>query len=327
MTGQRRVVVVDRGYETYAAEEALLAEAGYVLELFEGDRHDTAAKLALARGAAGAFVRWTAIDANALDAIPTVKALVRYGVGYDNIDLEAATRRGVAVANVQGYANHAVSDHALALLLACVRGLRSAAEALRPRYTLPPRTPVPELRHMTLGIVGLGRIGGTLCTKVRPLVRRVLASDPYISPERFTRLGAEPCGLDRLLARSDVVTLHCNLTAETRLLIGRQALAHMRPTAILINTSRGPTVDEEALLEALTQGRILAAGLDVFWDEPPGADRSDLLAHPNVVATGHYAWYSEGAMAELQERAARNMVALLRGAAPEDCLNPEVFPR
>ncbi|MCX5758801.1 MAG: C-terminal binding protein, partial [Candidatus Hydrogenedentes bacterium] len=302
---------------------AALDAIGATLDVFGGDRHNRAGKNAFCAGADGMFVRWTEIDGAFLDAAHSVRAIVRYGVGYDNIDIDAASARGVPVCNVQGYANHSVSDHALALMLACVRGLRIgiAPAFLRAQYASPPRPRLPELRNMTLGIIGLGRIGGTLCAKARGLFQRVLACDPYIPYERFERLGAIQCDFDALLRESDIVSVHCNLTDETRRLIGRDALARMKPSAIVINTSRGPVVDEDALLDALQDERLYAAGLDCFWDEPPLANRDALLAHPHLVATGHYAWFSTEASRELQRRAAENMVAMLRGEIPEDCLN------
>lgn len=307
-------------------ERDIVSAVGRTLEIFEGDRLDLPAKLKFARGAEAVFVRWSEFGPDAFDQLPGLRCLVRYGVGYDNIDLSAAAERGIKVCNVQGYANHSVSDHALALILSCLRGLPEGMRGLRPRYAAPPRTYMPELREMTLGILGLGRIGGTLCAKARYLFKRVLACDPYIPPERFGELGAQACSLDELLAESDVLSLHCNLTHETHQIINAKTLARMRPTAILVNTARGPVVDEEALTQALESERLYAAGLDVFEDEPPKANRDDLLANPNVVLTGHYAWYSTQASQELQRRAALNMAAMLRGETPEDCLNAEAFP-
>lgn len=320
---QKRVVVVDTGYDSFDQEIEILGRSGYSLELFPGDRLDTAGKALFARGATGMFVRWTTVDGAFLDIAGTLKAIVRYGVGYDNIDLGAAAERGIPVCNVQGYANHSVSDHALALIFACVRSLRSGMEQLRPNYAAPPVAHMPELHEMTLGIIGLGRIGGTLCSKARGLFRRIVACDPYIPADRFRELGAEACTLSELLAASDVVSLHCNLTDETHHILNAQTLDRMRPDAVVVNTARGPVVDEEALTAALESGKVFAAGIDVFEDEPPKSNRDPLLAHPRVVATGHYAWYSERASRELQRRAALNLDAMLRGEIPEDCLNRE----
>ena len=320
----RRVAVVDGGYGRYDIERKILAATGATLDCVPSDVTTRAGRMAFARGAVGLLVRGSMIDSEFLDAAPSVTSVVRYGIGYDNIDLDAATRRGVLVCNVRGYANQSVSDHALALILSCVRGLRQGQQQLRSHYGAPPRTHVPDLRDLSLGIVGLGRIGGTLSVKARGLFKRVLACDPYIPAERFAELGAEALDFDALLPASDVISIHCNLTEETRLLFDRAALARMRPNAILINTARGPVVDEEALLDALQEERLYGAGIDVFWDEPPGADRDELLAHPHFVGTGHYAWFSTEASLDLRRRAAGNMAALLSGEIPEDTLNAPV---
>lgn len=323
----KRVVFVDTGYDSYDQEVEILGRSGYWLDLFPGDKLDTAGKAVFARGAAGMFVRWTTVDGPFLDTASTLRAVVRCGVGYDNVDLAAASARGVAVCNVQGYANHSVSDHALALILACIRSLRSGMEQLRPGYNAPPHAHVPELHEMTLGIVGLGRIGGTLCTKARGLFKRVVACDPYIPAARFAELGAEACSLGELLAASDVVSLHCNLTDETHHILNAETFDRMRPHVVIINTARGPVVDEDALTAALEAGKVFAAGIDVFEDEPPQSNRDPLLSHPRVVATGHYAWYSERASRELQRRAALNLGAMLRGEFPADCLNRDALQR
>jgi D-3-phosphoglycerate dehydrogenase / 2-oxoglutarate reductase len=317
----KRVANIDGGYPGYAHEQAVLSELGYRLDVFEGGRHDRAAKLAFARGAVGLFCRWTEVDGELLDALPELRAIVRYGVGYDNIDVAAATARGVRVCNVQGYANHSVSHHALALMLACCRALPLGQRRFRETFGGPPREDIFDFGSRTLGIVGLGRIGGTLSQKARGLFHRVLACDPYVPSERFAAAGAEKAELPTLLAESHVVSLHCNLTDETRGMIGDSAFRLMTKRPILVNTARGPVIDEEALLAALEADRIHSAGLDVFHDEPPLADRDALLSHPRVIATGHYAWYSGEAHLELQRRAGDNMAALLRGEAPEDCLN------
>jgi len=324
-TESKRVVVVDTGYDAYDQEIEILGRAGYSLELFSGDRLDAAGKALFTHGAAGMLVRWTTVDGIFLDTASTLKAIVRYGVGFDNIDLPAASARGIPVCNVQGYANHSVSDHALALILACIRNLRAGMEQMRTHYAAPPDYHMPELHELTLGIIGLGRIGGTLCTKARGLFGRVKACDPYVPASRFAEVGAEACSLAELLAASDVVSLHCNLTDETHHLLNAGAFDRLRPKAIIVNTARGPVVDEDALTDALGTGQVFAAGIDVFEDEPPRSNRDLLLSHPRVVATGHYAWYSQRASRELQRRAALNLEAMLRGEIPEDCLNREAF--
>lgn len=319
-----RIVILDKGYGSYEPERQVVEAAGYTLEVFQGEYLDRNGRIEFTRGSEGIIVRWSIIDGAFMDALPGLKAIVRCGVGYENVDVAAATARGIRVANVQGYANHCASDHALALIFACARGLCLGQRLFKETFGHAPRLDMTELRHATLGIVGLGQIGGTLAQKAQTLFRRVLASDPYIPEERFAAMGAFRADLDALLEESHVISLHCSLTPETTHLINRAAFHKMKQRPILVNTARGLVVDESALLDALNEDRIHSAGLDVFSKEPPTPALDALLAHPRVIATGHYAFYSETAMRELQRRAAENLVALLRGETPHDCLNPEV---
>jgi D-3-phosphoglycerate dehydrogenase / 2-oxoglutarate reductase len=312
------IVVIDSGYDSYDYERELFQRNGFTFDVFAGERHDQDGKIRFAQEAVGILLRWTTVDDAFCAALPHLKALVRYGVGYDNVDLSAAGRYQVRVANVQGYANHSVSDHALALLLACSRALPLGQKMLQRQFAAPPAPDVIDLHDKTLGIIGLGRIGSTFCRKARGLFNRVLATDPYLPPEQFNAAGATPCDLATLLRESHAISLHCNLTPETRHILGPAAFREMEQRPIIINTSRGEVVDAAALLTALNEGRLYGAGLDVYRDEPPGPDMEPLLQHPRVVATGHYAWYSISAMVELQKRAAHNMLALLQGNSVAD---------
>jgi D-3-phosphoglycerate dehydrogenase len=317
----KKIVVLDSGYDSFAYEEMLFSGAGYKFEIFPGARHDRSGKMRFAADAEGILIRWTEIDDEFLKATPRLKAIVRYGVGYDNIQLESANRFHVKVSNVQGYANDAVSDHAMAMIYACGRALVRGKASLLSNFGAAPIPEILEFHDKTIGIIGLGRIGGTLCKKIRPLFRIVLASDPYITDERFEMLGARKATLDDLLAESDVISIHCNLTEETKGLISRASIARMKKVPILVNTSRGPVVDEDDLYRALEENRLHSVGLDVFHNEPPKANRQNLLNHPRVLATGHYAWYSTRSAVELQKRAADNLLSMLKGEVPEDCLN------
>jgi D-3-phosphoglycerate dehydrogenase / 2-oxoglutarate reductase len=302
-----RVAILDAGYACYAEETAVFAEAG--IEIVQDPSV-----------ADGLMLRYKQVDDTFLDALPQLRAIVRYGVGYDNIDVDACSRHKVRVANVQGYANHSVSDHALGLILACSRNLREGMRLLRETYCSPPRPETMELQHQTLGIIGLGNIGRELARKARPLFARVMACDPHVNSTRFTDC-AERVALSTLLRESDVISLHCDLNDSSRGLIDEATFAAMVRRPILINTSRGEVIVPDALFAALDRGQLHSVGIDVFPVEPPGADWDAFLAHPHVIATGHYAWHSATATRKLQQRAATNMVAMLRGESPSDCLN------
>ncbi len=185
----------------------------------------------------------------------------------------------------------------------------------------PPHKRLIEFHDKTLGIVGLGRIGSTLCRKAQTLFRKVLACDPYIPTARFSQFGATQCDLQTLLSESHVISLHCNLTEETQHLIDKNAFRAMKQQPIFINTARGAVIDRVALRHALDAGAIYAAGLDVYENEPPSGLDVQMLTYPNVFGTGHYAWYSDFSSKELQRRAVHNMIALLAGEQIDDALN------
>lgn len=312
---KKQIAILDRGYDSYELERHLFSRDGYELIIYEGPRADRMARYRFARTATGILVRDTLIDEDALLRMPRLKAIVRYGVGFDNIHLGAARQRGIRVANVQGYANHAVSDHALALMLACTRGITLADPSA---FGTPRRKEILELHDKTLGIIGIGRIGSHFAMKASPLFRVTLAYDPYQSAPHMRSHGAVKSGFDELLRESHVISLHCNLTEETRHLLNDAAFQKMEKVPVIINTARGAVILEQALLRALESGTIHSAGLDVYEEEPPGKGQQPLLSHPHVVSTSHVAWYSENSMQELQRRAAQNMADLLAGRSVSD---------
>lgn len=315
------IAVIDAGYKDYSFETSYLKRFGYNFEIFMGDSSDTKAKIKFSQNAVGLFVRGTKIDASFLKQLPKLKVIVRYGTGYDNIDLDAASLSGVKVANVSGYGNHSVSDHALSLIYACARGLFVGQAAFKNIFGQAPFTRIFEMHRKTLGIIGLGRIGGTLARKTVALFNRVLACDPYIADSRFTDLGVRKTKLSVLLNQSDVICLHCNLTHETNHLLNRNAFEQMKQVPIIVNTARGPVIEAEALLDALNAGKIHSCGLDVYDSETAEEIPEELLSHPKIITTGHYAWFSENSVGELQKQAGINMIALLSGQEIEDCLN------
>lgn len=250
-----------------------------------------------------------------IDGMQRCRIIVRYGIGVDNVALEAARRRGIVVANVPDYCVDEVADHALALMLAVLRRVVPAHRVVRDgRWDVTVMAGVRRLRELTLGVVGFGRIGRTVGTKASALGMRVVAYDPWVPAEAIRSAGAQPVSLDELLAQADVVTLHCPLTPETRHLLGAAQLARMKPTAYLVNTSRGELVDADALAEALQSGRLAGAALDVLPQEPPPAGHP-LLSLDNVVVTPHVAWYSEDSLVELRTKAAQQVREVLLGGS------------
>ena len=317
-----KIAVLDTGYESFQYEQELFTSNGFNFEIFDGEKGDVEGKMRFASDAVGLMIRWTEVNEKFLGRMSNLKAIVRYGVGYENVDLKACTNANVHVSNVQGYCNHAVSDHALALMLALHRMLSTGKRIIIDQFGAPPSGNIKELHEMILGIVGLGRIGSTMSKKVKNLFKSVVAYDPYIADEQFEKAEAEKVEFNTLLSSSDIISLHCNLTETSERLIDRNAFIQMAKHPILINTARGPVVDQHAMIDALDEGWIRAAGIDVFNTELAAQLPLDIINHPKVMATGHYAWYSERSQRELQRRAADNLLSMLNGNQPDDCLNP-----
>jgi D-3-phosphoglycerate dehydrogenase len=271
------------------------------------------ALIAAARDAAAVLLGSQAVcSAEVIGALAACRVIVRYGVGTDNVDLEAARARQIPVANVPDYGVDEVATHALTLALACYRKLFLATELpRRGEWRAGPLRPIQAVNETTFGVVGLGRIGRTLAGKAAALGFRVLASDPYISADRVPRrIRLVP--LNELLREADLVSLHMPVTPETQGLIGPAALARMKPSAYLINTARGELVDEAALAKALRANRLAGAALDVLRKEPPPPDHP-LLSCRGVLVTPHVGWYSEAAEQRLRRSAAEEVRRALRG--------------
>lgn len=318
------VLVTDYAWPSLGIERAILAEldAG----LLVAETGSEAELVSLAPEADAILTNWARVPEAALEAAPRCRIVARYGVGVDNIPVERATELGILVANVPDFCLDEVSDHAIALLLACARRIvRFDRSTSAGRWNLDLAPGLPRLRGQTLGLVGFGNIARALVPKARGLGLRLLAHTPRLQEEASDGVECTP-DIDRLLAESDYVSLHAPATADTRALIGERELRAMKPTAYLINTSRGSLVDEDALVRALTEGWIAGAALDVLVSEPPPPGHG-LLALDNAIVTPHAAFYSETAIEELQTKAARNVAAALRGEVPETTINPAVLER
>jgi len=315
------VVILDSGYKSYDFEKELFDKNDFKLKIYPTYQGEKAEKKKFAENADGILVRHTPIDEEFLTGLKNLKAVVRYGVGYDNVDVSACTKSGIKVANVQGYANHSVSDHAMALMFSCSRAMWDVKLQLTQKYASPPVPDVFELHDKTLGIIGLGRIGSEFCKKASPLFKQVLAADPYKPDTHFNLLSARKVALHELLENSDVISIHCSLTAETNHLLDVPAFSLMHKRPVVINTSRGEVIAEKAMLDALKSGKIHSAGLDVYENEPTNSNQDELINHPRTICTGHYAWYSDSAAIVLQKRAALNLLNFLTGKPVENCLN------
>ncbi len=308
-------VTDDRFGGNYAQEEAVLREidAELVVRTFP----DEQAAISDLSAADGIMVNLFPMTARVIGSLARCRVLSRYGVGYDNVDVEAATKKGIWVTRVPDYSLDDVSDQALALLMACVRKIAYKDRRIRQGgWNLQKDQPCHRVSGKTLGLVGYGAIARMLHRKVSGLaLARVLVHDPYVRDDVVRKAGAEPCGLENLLAESDYVSVHVPLTDQTRGIIGQKQLRLMKRSALLVNTSRGPVVDEAALAEALADGRIAGAGLDVFEKEPLPAD-SPLRKLDTAVLSDHTGWYSEESLVELKTKAARNVAAVLAGGKP-----------
>lgn len=265
------------------------------------------------------------VDAGLLDAAgPGLKVVSNFAVGYDNVDVPAATARRIPVGNTPGVLTETTADMAFALLMAAARRIVEGADYVRAGRWLtwgPTLLLGHDVHGATLGVVGMGRIGGALARRAAGFDMRVVYYDPYCDDEKGL---AVPCTLDELLAESDFVSLHVPLTADTHHLINAEALSRMKPTAVLINTSRGPVVDSDALYDALKAGAIAYAALDVTDPEPLPGDHK-LLTLPNCLVVPHIASASHATRTRMAIMAAENLLAGLRGERLPNCVNPEVY--
>jgi D-3-phosphoglycerate dehydrogenase / 2-oxoglutarate reductase len=311
-----RVLLTDSDRFPFAPGEVdELAEVGGVLDLLPG--HDPEDIAVAGRSAAGILVYSGRFDAPLLARLGECRILARCGVGYDNIDVRAAAERGIAVTYVPAYGADDVAEHAIALLFACARRLgrcdRGVQAGRWPSYG--ELGQMSRLSGGTLGLLGFGRIAREVASRASGLRLRVIAHDPFVAPAEGRDAGAELVPARQLFAESDFLSVHLPLAPDTRHLVGREAFALMRPTAYLINTSRGAVVDQVALVAALDAGLIAGAGLDVLDVEPPEA-ADPLLRHPDVIITPHSAAYTEEALGEVRRTALADVVRVLRGQRP-----------
>ncbi len=261
------------------------------------------------------------ITAAVIRRLPELRAVVRYGIGVDTVDVTECTKRGIYVANVPDYCIGEVATHALTLILNWSRKLPIAQQTIKSgAWDIAPLRPLESPRDQVLGLVGFGRIAQALCRMSRAIGFQVWAHDPYVGKSRIQKKGAKPVSLKQLVRGADFISLHLPLTAKTRHIINAQTLRQMKTTSCLINTARGELVDQDALQQALMDGRIGGAGLDVMEHEPPKGDHP-LRFSERIVITPHCAWYTNRSQMELRQKACAEVIRVLRGAVPKHLVN------
>ncbi|GAA2201218.1 C-terminal binding protein [Sinomonas flava] len=324
MTSTRtRILITDSDFGSTEIEQRIADAHDVELTLAQCRTEDDV--LRAAEGMDGLVVQYAPITRRVIEGLPGLKAIGRYGVGVDTVDVEAATDHGVAVSNVPDYGVDDVSDHAIALAIALGRGLPDLDRGVREgRNALHSVGPLHRFSSQRFGVVGLGLIGAATAAKAKALGYTVAGYDPLRTPGTTTDEGVAVLTFEELLATSDVVSLHVPLNRHTHHLINAGTLGLFKPGATLVNTCRGGVVDTAALVEALRDGRIGAAGLDVFEEEPLPLT-SPLLGLDRVLLTPHAAWYTEESSVELKRRTVENVIDVCQGRTPRNILNPDVL--
>lgn len=315
MMARKRVVVTDANFPDLAVERAVAEESGADFRVFQCK---TAAETGTALdGADVALVQFAPVDAEAARRMKPGATIIRYGVGWDNVDVSAAHACGNHVAHVPDYCLDEVADHTAALALALSRRLFVLNRAVRRGEWAPAKTaaPLKSPGQSVAGLVGVGRIGRKVLERLRPFGFRLLVADPALSESNASELGAEKCDYPGLLARSDVAIFNAPSTPQTRRMLNADALAAAKTGMMVVNCARGDLIDESDLAAALESGQVAAAGLDVF-DTEPLPDDSPLRRAPNVVLTPHAAWFSDRSIANLQRLAADEVSRALRNEPP-----------
>lgn len=319
-----KIAIVGFDFPDCALEEGLCRKEGIAIQRFDGKSpeyilehvHDV-------DGVISSYGEFTDEVIKALS--PRLKVISRTGTGYDEIDVSSATKHGVAVCNVPGYGTEVVSDHAIALALACLRRINEQDAAMRKgQWGYESTRPLGQRKGRVFGVIGMGSIGSAVARKAAGLGFEVVCWSRSLPAGSRSRGGYRVVELDELARTCDVISLHTALTEETRHLVDEWLISLMRPETVIVNTSRGAVIDTVALARALEEGRLWGAGVDVFETEP--IERDDpLLKAPRTVLTPHAAYWSEESGVELRTRACRAAIDVLKGNVPRDCLNPKTL--
>jgi D-3-phosphoglycerate dehydrogenase len=314
-----QVIITDCDHGSIGEEKEELGRIGAELVLAQIREEDELIRIC--KDADGLINQYALLTRRVLEKLPKCKVIARYGVGVDSIDLRAATDLGIIVANVPDYCIEEVASHAVALILTLVRKTAFFDRKIKSnQWDFRKGIPIGRIRGKTLGLIGSGKIGLEAAKRVSPFGVKAIAYDPYLkeNPE-----GVELKDFDAVLGESDFISIHCPLNEATRHLIGEKEFKKMKKKPLLINTSRGPIIDEEALIRALKEGLVAGAGLDVLEKEPPDS-ANPMLAMDNVILSPHVGFYSEESISELKRRTAKNVLDVLTGTWPGSVVNREV---
>lgn len=318
-----KIVVTDTDFEDNAIEVAMAQEAGVDIALFNERSPESIIKNAC--DADGIVTSYGEFDAKVFEALPQLKVVSRTGIGYDTIDVEAATRAKTAVCVVPGYGTEVVSDHAITLALCSLRRLNETDADMRAGiwdYTR--HRPYGQVYGRTFGVIGMGEIGRAVARKAAGLGFQVVCYSRSLKPGRRTPEGYRILAFEEVLKMADVLSFHTALTPNTHHMLNRENMTLLKSGAVVVNTSRGAVIDTAALAEALCEDRLWGAGIDVFEEEPIAADHPILRA-PHTVLSPHVAYWSEESGDELHRRSMQAALDVVLGKRPLDCLNPEVL--
>ncbi|MEY9867640.1 D-3-phosphoglycerate dehydrogenase [Peribacillus sp. B2I2] len=308
-----KILLTDYEFEHLKYEEDVFRESGLDFDFIKAQCKTEEEVIELAKDADAILNQYAPVSRRVIASLENAKIISRYGVGVNTIDLDAAKEKGITVANVPDYGMEEVSNHALALLLSWSRKVTLLNnEVKRGNWDFKVAVPIHRFNEQTVGVLGFGRIPRRFIEKVKPLGFKTAAYDPFVSSAEMAAVGVQKMDLDEIIREADYLSVHVPLIDDTFHLINEERLKQMKRNAVIINTARGPIIDETALSDALEKGVIAGAALDVTENEPVRID-SPLLTMDNVIITPHSAWYSEEAMVELRQKAARNIVQVLKG--------------
>lgn len=314
-----KVIITDYEYENVEKEKKIVEEAGFSFCAYQCKSEEDL--IQACKDADAVIVQYSEITKTVIQAMEHCQVIIKYGIGVNNIDTEAASEKEIYVCNVPDYGVDEVSNHAVTMIMALSKKLIQIDRSLKNGvWGYQPIEPLYRMAGKTLGLVGIGRIPSSVAKKMKGFDLRILAYDPFVSQEEGRKRGVEMTDFETLVKESDYISIHCPLTEDTTHLFNEAVFKKMKNTAVLVNTARGAIIDEEALIQALQVGEIAGAGLDVFEKEP--IEKDNPLLHMNqVICTPHCAWYTLEAIDAVQSKAALEAVNVLQGNAPWNAVN------